>query len=190
MLKNTNEKDVIMKNLSYIGLDLENVPDFLMNYKDVDFKPNKTYEENSYKVYRYIHLNDIQILLTPKNRMNTAFEKYSEAEPINQYLEPSDEKGIVKYATFLKMLENMNIKEIEDISKEQEQLLKEVPFKVKFEHNYLWQIYYSEYTGKYFMLVTIEDKDFSTFFYLLKKQIEAQKTGKDELIFVPINGVD
>ena len=42
-----------------------------INYKDVDFKPSKNYDENVFKVYRYIHLNDIQILLTPKNRMNT-----------------------------------------------------------------------------------------------------------------------
>ena len=40
------------------------------------------------------------------------------------------------------------------------------------------------------MLVTTEDNDYSTFFYLLKKQIEAQKSNKDDLIFVPINGVD
>lgn len=190
MLRNTNEKDLIMRNLSYIGLDLNKIPNFLMDYKDVDFKPNKTHEENTYKVYRYIHLNDIQILLTPKNRLNTIFEKYSEAEPINQYLDANNEKNIIKYATFLKMVENMNIKEIEEVEKEQKELLKKVPFKVKFEHNYLWQIYYSEYTGKYFMLVTMEDRDYSTFFYILKKQIEAQKLEKDEFIFVPINSVD
>ena len=135
MLKNTNEKDIIMRNLRYIGLDLENIPDFLINYKDVDFKPSKTYEENSYKVYRYIHLKDIQILLTPKNRLNSAFEKYSEAEPINQYLDNNNENNIMKYATFLKMVEHMNIKEIENIEKEQKELLEKVPFKVKFEHN-------------------------------------------------------
>ena len=190
MPENTNEKDIITNNLKYIGLDLDNIPSFLLDYKDVDFKPNKAYEENSYKVYKYIHLNDIQILFTPKNRLNTVLEKYSDAEPINQYLDNENENNIIKYATFLKMVENMNIKEIEEIEKEQKELTNKVPFKVKFDHNYLWQIYYSEYTGKYFMMVTIEDKDYSTFFYLLKKQIEAQKTGKDELIFVPINYVD
>ena len=75
MPKDTNEKDLITNNLKYIGLDLENIPEFLRDYKDVDFKPSRTYEENSFKVYRYIHLKDIKILLTPKNRLNTVVEK-------------------------------------------------------------------------------------------------------------------
>lgn len=190
MKKNTNEKELITKNLKYIGLDLENIPDFLLDYKDVDFKPSKTYEDNTFKVYRYINLRDIQILFTPKNRLDSLGEKYSEAMPINQYLDYENEKNIVRYAELLKMFEHLNILEIENIEKEQKELNKKVPFKVKFENNYLWQIYYSEYTGKYFMLVTIEDMDYSCFFYLLKKQIELNKSGKDELIYVPICGMD
>ena len=190
MKKNTNEKELITKNLKYIGLDLENIPDFLLDYKDVDLKPSKTYEDNTFKVYRYINLRDIQILFTPKNRLDSLGEKYSEAMPINQYLDYENEKNIVRYAELLKMFEHLNILEIENIEKEQKELNKKVPFKVKFENNYLWQIYYSEYTGKYFMLVTIEDMDYSCFFYLLKKQIELNKSGKDELIYVPICGMD
>ena len=190
MKKNTNEKELITKNLKYIGLDLENIPDFLLDYKDVDLKPSKTYEDNTFKVYRYINLRDIQILFTPKNRLDSLGEKYSEAMPINQYLDYENEKNIVRYAELLKMFEHLNILEIENIEKEQKELNKKVPFKVKFENNYLWQIYYSEYTGKYFMLVTIEDMDYSCFFYLLKKQIELNKTGKDEFLYVPISGID
>ena len=63
----TNEESIILQNLQYIGLDLEKLPDFLMMYKDVDYKPTKTYEQRDFKVYRYININDIQILLTPKN---------------------------------------------------------------------------------------------------------------------------
>ena len=36
----------------------------------------------------------------------------------------------------------------------------------------MWEIYYSEFTGKYFMMVTTEDQNNNAFFYLLKKQIE------------------
>lgn len=190
MPKDTNEKELIANNLKYIGLDLEKIPEFLLEYKDVDFKPSKTYEENTFKVYRHIHLSDIQILLTPKNRLNTIVEKYSEAEPLAQYLDTENEENIIKYANFLKMAEHINKEEIEKIEEQQKELNQKEPFKIKYTNNYLWQIYYSEYTGKYFMLVTIEDLDYSCFFYLLKKQIEAQKTGKDELIFVPVNGVD
>lgn len=190
MSKDTNEKEIIANNLKYIGLDLNAIPEFLLDYKDVDFKPNKTFEDNNFKVYRYIHLNDIQILLTPKNRLNTVFEKYAEAQPINQYLDSENEKNMINYAQFLKMVEKIDKEEIKKIEKQQKELNKKVPFKVKYENNYLWQIYYSEYTGKYFMMVTIEDLDYNCLFYLLKKQIEAQKTGKDELIFVPIHCID
>ena len=37
MPENTKEKDIILKNLDYIGLNLEELPDFLTIYKDVDF---------------------------------------------------------------------------------------------------------------------------------------------------------
>ena len=49
MPKNTKEKDIISSNLKYIGLNLESIPDFLLSYKDVNFKPSKTYQENTLK---------------------------------------------------------------------------------------------------------------------------------------------
>ena len=113
-------------------------------------------------------------------------EKYKKARPLNEYLDNKNEENILKYTTFLNMLKSMDIDEIEKIEKEQANLNKNIPFKVKFNGNYLWQIYYSENVDKYFMIVPTEDTDYSTFFYLLKKQIENNKTGK---IFVPISGV-
>ena len=190
MNKSTNENNNIKDNLEYIGLDLNNVPEFLLSYKDVDFKPSKIIEENIFRVYRYISIKDIEILLTPENRLNTISEKYMNAIPINMYLDSENEENMIRHAEFLKMFEHLNIKEIEQIEKEQKIFNTKVPFKVKYDNNYLWQIYYSEYTGKYFMMVTIEDLDYSAFFYLLKKQIEINKSGKDELIYVPISGID
>lgn len=186
----TNEKNIILNNLRYIDLDLENIPDFLMRYKDVDYKPTRAYEQTEFKVYKYIHLKDIQILLTPTNRLNSITEKYSKAMPLCEYLDDKDEKNIVNHAMFLKMLEGLNKKEIEKIEKEQRLARKGVPFKVKYDTNYLWEIYYSEFTGKYFMMVTTEDQNYNAFFYLLKKQIECFKNGTDELIFVPISFLD
>ena len=90
-MSETNEKNLILENLNYIGLDLENIPDFLMEYKDVDYKPTRAYEQTDFKVYRYINLKDIQILLTPTNRLNSITEKYSKAMPICEYLNDEDE---------------------------------------------------------------------------------------------------
>lgn len=88
------------------------------------------------------------------------------------------------------MISKMNIDEIEEIENEQKRLNENIPFKVKYQRDYLWQIYYSEYTGKYFMLVTTEDLDHSAFFYILKKQLQNSKKKKKEKIFVPISYMD
>lgn len=189
-MSETNEKNLILESLNYIGLDLENVPDFLMEYKDVDYKPTRAYEQTDYKVYRYINLKDIQILFTPTNRLNSITEKYSKAIPFAEYLNDKDERNIVNHASFLKMLEKLNKKEIDKIDKEQQMAKEKVPFKVKYDTNYLWEIYYSEFTGRYFMLVTTEDQNYNAFFYLLKKQIECYNKDTDELIFVPITYLD
>ena len=189
-MSETNEKNLILENLNYIGLDLENVPDFLMSYKDVDYKPTRAYEQTDFKVYRYLNLKDIQTLLTPTNRLNSISEKYSKAMPLSEYLKDKDENNILNHALFLKMIEKLNKNEIYKIEEEQKLALEEIPFKVKYNTNYLWEIYYSEFTGKYFMLVTTEDQNYNAFFYLLKKQIECYKSGTDELIYVPISYLD
>ena len=95
-MSETNEKNAILKSLNYIGLDLENVPNFLMEYKDVDYKPTRAYEQTDYRVYRYINLKDIQILLTPTNRLNSITEKYNKAIPLCEYLDSTNERNLIK----------------------------------------------------------------------------------------------
>ncbi len=172
--------------LKYIGLDLENIPSFLKDSKEIDYRPIKVNEENTYKVYKYIPISNIEILLTPTNRLNTIKEKYTKASRLITYLNPKEENDIFKHTTFLKMLKEVEIREIEKIEKEQKELLKQIPYKVRFEENYLWQIYYSDIQNIYFMLVPTEDLEYASFFYLLKKKIELSKTDKEEMIFVPI----
>lgn len=84
------------------------------------------------------------------------------------------------------MLSNIDKDKIKEIENEQKELNKNIPFKVKYEKDYLWQIYYSEYTNKYFMLVPTEDLEYSAFFYLLKEQLK----NKNEKIFAPISYTD
>ncbi len=176
----------ISDKLEYLGLDLDNIPEKFKKNEPLEYRVPRLYDEKQYRQYRYIDIKDIQILLSPTNRLEELSEKYKKARPLSEYLDSKNEDNILKYTTFLNMLRNMNIDEIEEIKKEQENLNKNIPFKVKFHGNYLWQIYYSENTDKYFMIVPTEDTDYSTFFYLLKRQIENKKTGK---IFVPISGV-
>ena len=168
-------------------MDLDKIPKSIKQYKPLEFRIPKFYDEKQYRQYRYIPIKDIQILLSPTNRMDEIEEKYRKASPLADYLDSESEENILKHTTFLNMLNNFSIEDVEKVEEEQTNLNKKIPFKVKYENNYLWQIYYSENTDRYFMLVPTEDSDYSTFFYLLKKQLEKRRTGK---IFVPIRNVE
>ena len=188
MPKKTEKKmvDEMKEKLEYLGLNLEEAKNQFENYEPLRFRVPKFYDEKQYRQYRYIPIKEIQILLTPTNRLDDIQEKYKKASPISEYLDAENEENYIKHTTFLKMLKELRIDEVEEIQQEQAMLNKKIPFKVKFERNYLWQIYYSEETDQYFMLVPTEDTDYSTFFFLLKKQLEKKKTGK---IFVPIRNL-
>lgn len=181
------KKDAIEEKLEYIGLDLKNIPEEILEFEPLEYRIPKKYDEKQYRRYKYVPIKDIQILLSPTNRLDEMEEKYKKASLLSDYLDSESEENFIKHAVFLKMLKQVRIEEIEKIEKEQANLNKKIPFKVKYEGNYLWQIYYSENTDKYFMLVPTEDSDYSTFFYLLKKQLEKAKTEK---IFVPIRNVE
>lgn len=183
----TKEKGVILEKLKYIGLDIKNIPEFLMSCQDLNYNPEKVVEQTEFKTYKYINLKEIQILLTPVSKSLNMVEKYSKAHPLSEYLKIED---ILNSDFFAEMLEKLDTKEIEKIEEEQYFMKNNVPFKVEYDTNNLWEIYYSEPTGKYFMLVSTEDANYSTFFYLLKKQIECNKNGIDEQIFVPIKNMD
>ena len=185
-----NTNDNIIEKFKYLGLNLDKIPDTIKNFQALDYRPSKYNDEHSYKVYKYVNINDIQIMLTPTNRLNDITEKYGKAVPLYAYLTPDSEENIERHTKFLSMLSKMNTDSIEEIENEQELLNKNIPFKVKYQKDYLWQIYYSENTDKYFMLVTTEDLDYSAFFFVLKKQLEAKRRKKEEKIFVPISYTD
>lgn len=189
MSKQTNE-NLIEKKLEYIGLDLSNIPEFLTKYEPLNFRTIQSYDEKSYKVYRHIDVQDIQILITPTDRLADLKERYKLASPLFTYLDEKDEKNIEKFAMFLKMLTNLKISKIEEIEEEQEKLKESLPTNVKYQNHFIWQIYYSDYTKKYFMLVPTNEQDNSALFYLLKKQIESRESEERETIFVPVSHLD
>ncbi len=186
-MEKKNKKQEINKKLEYIGLNLEEIPETLKLVEDLEFRPNANIDEKKYKQYRFVSPKEIEILLSPTNRLEDIKEKYAKAEPLASYLDSKSEENEEKHTTFLRMLKEVKIEDIEKIEEEQQLINKKIPFKVRYNGNYLWQIYYSEASDKYFMIVPTEDKDYSTFFYVLKKQIEKKKAGK---VFVPICNAD
>jgi len=186
-LEKKNKKQEIKKKLEYIGLNLEEIPETLKLVEELQFRPNVGIDEKKYRQYKFVSPKEIEILLSPTNRLDDVKDKYAKAEPLAVYLDSKNEENQEKHETFLRMLKEVRIEDIENIEKEQQAINKKIPFKVRYSGNYLWQIYYAEETEKYFMIVPTEDKDYSTFFYVLKKQIEKKKAGK---VFVPICNAD
>ncbi len=181
-----DNKENIQEKLKYLGLNLNDIPEEFKQAKKIEFRSSKLHDEKQYKQYRYIPIKDIQILLSPTNRLDEIEEKYKKSRTLADYLDSENEENILRYTTFLNMLKKIKIEEIEKIQEEQDKLNKKIPFRVKFEGNYLWQIYYSDISDKYFMIVPTEDTDYSTFFFLLKEKLKNNNMDK---IFVPIRNI-
>ena len=191
MAKNTKETEsTIEKNLEYIGLKLNRIPAFLKEHDTLNFRPSKSYDDTIYKVYKYVNIKNIEILITPADRLMDIKERYKLASPIYEYLDDKTKKNIEKFATFMNMVSTMNVDRIEEIAKEQEELNDIIPYEVKYPNNYIWQIYYSDYAKKYFMLVPTNEQDNNALFYLLKEQIKNARAKKGRYIFAPISHME
>ena len=191
MPRKTKESDQTLENnLEYIGLNLSKIPNFLKQYESLNFRPSKSYDETVYKVYKYINIKEIQILITPCDRLTDIKERYKLASPIVEYLDSKSEDNIEKFATFLKMVSTMKKDRIEEIAKEQEILNSQIPYEVKYPNNYIWQIYYSDVAKKYFMLVPTNEQDNNALFYLLKEQIANVRARKPRFIFAPVSHLE
>ena len=171
-----------MKNdvLEYIGLDLDNIPQELSNIEPIHFSDFSN--SNTYKVYEYVSVHDLEILITPLDRTADLRERYKLARPIYSYLQAEDSKT---KRIFNEVLDSASVKEIQKLEKLQEKL-KDIPYFVKYDKNYLWQIYYSKEDNKYFMLFPANEGETSVLFYIIKKKLEKE----DTKIFVPINKMD
>lgn len=171
-----------MKNdvLEYIGLDLDKIPQELSNIEPIHFSDFSN--SNTYKVYEYVSVHDLEILITPLDRTADLRERYKLARPIYSYIQAEDAK---LKQIFNEVLESASVKEIQKLEKLQEKL-KDIPYFVKYDKNYLWQIYYSKEDNKYFMLFPANEGETSVLFYIIKKKLEKE----DTKIFVPINKMD
>lgn len=176
----TNEN--LTEKLEYIGLDLNNIPDELNFFQNINFRVRKNYIEENYKVYKYVNVNDIEIFLTPTHRLTDYTEKYAKSLPIGAYLNMDTEENIERNVEFLKLLKELQIEDIEALDTKQKELNKNIPYNVSFDKDYLWQIFYSDIAHKYFMLMPIKETECTALFYVIKKQLE----NKDQMIYVPI----
>lgn len=188
-----NNGDLIAK-LKFLGLDIEDIPDYLKDFSPLNFNISRLNNDKDHRVYRYVPIDQIEILLTPSLRGDDIKDKYSKAIPLGRFFNPKGEPDdIERYAKLLKIISTLSITEIENIATVQKSLEKTEPFKIKYTKDHLWQIYYSPATEQYFMLVCTKEETFSEFLYLIKKLIEFKSNKRAKVspsIFVPINYVN
>ena len=127
-------------------------------------------------------MHDLEILITPLDRTADLRERYKLAKPLYSYIQGEDAKT---RQIFNEVLESASVKEIQKLEELQEKL-KDIPYFVKYDKNYLWQIYYSKEDNKYFMIFPANEGETSVLFYIIKKKLEKE----DTKIFVPINKMD
>ena len=193
-MEKEEQKGEIREKLKYLNLDLDNVPEQILRYEPLNFATSRLNNDKAHRVFKFIPIDQIEILLTPCLRGDSVSQKYSKALPLKQYLNPEKtEEGLERYTTLLKLLKNFSIPEVEAINITQNEMARlSEPFRVKYNKDHLWQIYYSESTNKYFMLVCTKEETFAEFFYLLKRKLEYFKLDQKEIpkIYVPINYIN
>lgn len=182
-------KEDIKEKLSLIGLDLDNLPDFLVNAEPIVFNPSRLNNDKELKVYKYVSIKDIEIYVTSSHREDSIKEKYNKSLPLAEYIRQSEEDS-EKSAELLRVLEKISDYNIRRIESEQRKMEIRIPFLVHYNKNHLWQVYYSQDTDKYFMLVPLKEDTFDEFFFLLKKRIELETLNRDEKIYIPISYVN
>lgn len=182
-------KEDIKEKLNILGLDLENLPEFLTETKPIIFNPSRLNNDKELKVYKYVPIKDIEIYCTTAHRDDSIKEKYSKSMPLGRFIEESEHDS-EKSAELLNLFERISDVSIKRVALEQSKMAEKIPFTVHFPKNQLWQIYYSADTDRYFMLVSVKEDTFDELYYLLKKKIEVEKNNKDERIFVPISYVN
>lgn len=182
-------KEDIKEKLRTIALDLDNLPDFLNTVSPIVFNPSRLNNDKELKVYKYVSIKDIEIYCTPCHRDDPIKEKYNQSMPLAEYIRQSEEDSekSVELLRIFEKISDINIKRIEN---EQRKMENKIPFLVHYNRNQLWQVYYSEDTDKYFMLVPLKEETFDELFFLLKKKIELEKVKRDEKIYIPISYVN
>ena len=82
VVKGTTENlNMLREKVDYIGFELGEVPEFLKDLEPLEYRVPKVYDETTYKVYKYVKIKDIEILITPKDRLDDLEERYKLASP-------------------------------------------------------------------------------------------------------------
>ena len=84
-MEKKNKNQEIKNKLEYIGLNLEEIPETLKLTEDLQFRPNVGVDEKKYRQYRFVSPKEIEILLSPSNKLEDIKEKFDENNIVIPY---------------------------------------------------------------------------------------------------------
>ena len=90
------EIEGISDKIEYLGLDLDKVQKDILEFEPLDFRISRFYDEKQYRQYRFLSVKDIQIILSPTNRLEDLQERYKKARPLSEYLDSKNEENLLK----------------------------------------------------------------------------------------------
>ena len=165
--------------LKYLNLNLNKIPKALKTEDGTSIKSSDLRTENDYKIYKYISIKDINIMLTNTHRLDEPAKKIETINSLEYYF---DKENKEEHNIVINTLENASIQKIENIKEEQFKFRENIPQTIKYNKDYLWQIYYIKGLDKYYMVVPLQETQQEAFLYVLKQKI----ANSDEQIYVPI----
>lgn len=161
--------------LEYVGLDTEKIPDELKTEKP-KYDAAKTLDNSAlYKIYKRIPVKDIEILVSDTDRTTDVKERYAKSIPLDEFIQEHNTE-------FENLAKRTKQSLIDELEKQQESFKNNIPYFIKYDKNYIWQIFYSKSDDKYFMLFPTKEGETEALFYLIKKKLEKEQS----YIYVPI----
>ena len=183
-----NEEDYIYNNeetLENIYLKLKSI----YGDRKYNIKQEAILENNIKKVYRYIPISKIEVMVTNHSRNDKIKDKLKDAIPIIDYIYSKEFKDFdrVRLEYLLKDYNNSKYEEIDSLQK---RLFEKEPFKITYEEDIFYEIYYIKEENKYLLVICTEDIVFKEIQYILQKKAQYYITRKEEYIYSGIANLE
>lgn len=183
-----NEEDYIYNNeetLENIYLKLKSI----YGDRKYNIKQEAILENNIKKVYRYIPISKIEVMVTNHSRNDKIKDKLKDAIPIIDYIYSKEFKDFDRVRLEY-LLKDYNNSKYEEINNLQKRLFEKEPFKITYEEDIFYEIYYIKEENKYLLVICTEDIVFKEIQYILQKKAEYYITRKEEYIYSGIANLE
>ena len=98
----------LKEKLNYLDLDFKNLPDSLTEFNALGFNISRINNDKDHKIYRFVPIDKIEILLTPCLREDSVKDKYNKAVPLYKFFEkPQTGEDEERRTRFFKIFANI-----------------------------------------------------------------------------------